>query len=72
MTTVMLNREDWPKELVGDLIDMALAKAVAGQSSPELKLLQSVPYRDYVNWLLFPPHFRPSNPEDYEGCCHEG
>jgi hypothetical protein len=34
--------------------------------------IYKAPYRDRIDWSLFPDWARPNDPELYEGCSHEG
>lgn len=50
----------------------ALSEARQGRVSEELKELHKVPWRTSVPWSLFPAWARPTDPEVFEGCGHEG
>ncbi len=57
-------------EATAGLAARALARVKQGLAPPpELYL---APYRDRINWAEFPEWAKPSNPELYEGCAHEG
>jgi hypothetical protein len=36
------------------------------------KEIYEIPYRDRIDWFRFPEWARPSDPEVFEGCGHEG
>ena len=36
------------------------------------KEVYEVPYRDWIDWTQFPEWARPSDPELFQGCSHEG
>lgn len=55
---------------LNELISVALPAAKHGIVTNELKELQKVIWRNYVNWTVWPRWCQPSNNEDYE--CHEG
>lgn len=39
---------------------------------PPPKEIYDLPYRDRIDWAEFPPWARPSDPELFEECGHEG
>ena len=39
---------------------------------PPPREVYAVPFRDRVNWSEFPAWARPTDPEMFEGCSHEG
>ena len=43
-----------------------------GMGKPPPRELYDVKYREQVDWLLFPEWARPSDPEAFAGCGHEG
>ena len=53
-----------------ELPDRALARVKKGLAPP--REVYQAPYRDRINWAEFPDWARPSDPELYEGCAHEG
>jgi hypothetical protein len=54
----------------GGLKALALARARQGLAPPREVYL--APYRDQIDWAEFPEWARPSNPDLFEGCSHEG
>jgi hypothetical protein len=52
------------------LLDLALARIKKGLAPP--REIYLAPYRDQVDWTKFPDWARPSDPELFEGCGHEG
>lgn len=53
-----------------DLLEVAEARLDQGLSPPrELYLVQN---RNRIRWMDFPIWARPSDPELFDGCCHEG
>jgi hypothetical protein len=58
-----------PAEL-GALVRRALDRV--GMGKPPPRELYDVKYREQVDWLLFPEWARPSDPEAFTGCGHEG
>jgi hypothetical protein len=58
-----------PGEL-GALVGRALDRARKGLPPP--RELYDVKYRERIDWLRFPAWARPSDPEVYTGCGHEG
>jgi len=44
----------------------------ARQGLAPLREIYAVPYRDRIDWSAFPDWARPSDPEMYQGCGHEG
>jgi hypothetical protein len=55
---------------INSIVTQALELAKQGKSSPELKILQKLPYRTQVDWTMFPSWAQPVNPEIF--LCHEG
>jgi hypothetical protein len=55
---------------VEELIRLALERTRQGLSPP--KQIYEAPYRDRIDWSKFPDWARPSDPELFEGSCHEG
>ena len=53
-----------------DLVGRALDRV--GEGMPPPRELYDVKYREQVDWLLFPEWARPSDPEAFTGCGHEG
>ena len=43
-----------------------------GMGKPPPRELYDVKYREQIDWLRFPLWARPSDPEAYTGCGHEG
>jgi hypothetical protein len=59
-----------PPENRHNLVEAATARLDQGLSPPrELYLVQN---RDRIPWSQFPGWARPSDPELFDGCCHEG
>ena len=52
------------------LIDRALWCVERGFAPPPE--IYRVEHRCHVDWARFPDWARPSDPEAFEGCCHEG
>jgi hypothetical protein len=52
------------------LVGRALERARKGLPPP--RVLYDVKYREQIDWLRFPAWARPSDPEVYTGCGHEG
>ena len=59
-----------PADPTAGLLARALARAKQGLAPP--REVYAAPYRDQINWAEFPAWARPSDPELYEGCTHEG
>jgi hypothetical protein len=55
---------------VEELMQLALERTSKGLSPP--KQIYEVPYRNRIDWSRFPEWARPSDPEMFEGSCHEG
>jgi hypothetical protein len=53
-----------------DLVGRALDRV--GEGMPPPRELYDVKYRERIDWLRFPAWARPSDPEVYTGCGHEG
>jgi hypothetical protein len=49
-----------------------LAAERIGQGLPPPKEIYCYPYRAQIDWTRFPEWARPSDPEMFEGCGHEG
>jgi hypothetical protein len=47
------------------------AERISQGLAPPREIYQ-VPYRSHIDWTTFPDWARPSDPEMYEGCSHEG
>jgi hypothetical protein len=43
-----------------------------GMGKPPPRELYDVSYREQIDWLRFPAWARPSDPEAFAGCAHEG
>jgi hypothetical protein len=54
----------------GELVVTALERAKKGLPPPH-EVYQS-PYREQIDWSVFPAWARPSDPTLFEGCTHEG
>lgn len=53
-----------------DLVETAVARLNRGLSPPrEIYLVQN---RNRIPWTELPAWARPSDPELFDGCCHEG
>lgn len=53
-----------------NLVELATAQLSQGLSPPpELYQVQN---RSRIPWSQFPVWARPSDPEQFDGCCHEG
>jgi hypothetical protein len=52
------------------LEQQALDLAAGGQVPP--KEIYAAPFRDRIDWLRFPAWARPSDPEMFQDCTHEG
>jgi hypothetical protein len=48
----------------------ALERVRQGLSPP--REIYATPNREHINWACFPDWVRPSDPELFEGCAHEG
>ena len=57
-------------EGVDTLVRRALERV--GKGLPPPRELYDVKYRDQIDWLRFPAWARPSDPEAFTGCGHEG
>ena len=57
-------------EGVDDLVSRALDRV--GMGKPPPREVYDVKYRDRIDWLRFPLWARPSDPEVFTGCGHEG
>ncbi len=55
---------------VGGLITQALERMKKGLPPP--REIYLAPYRDQIDWAAFPDWARPSDPDLFEGCTHEG
>jgi hypothetical protein len=58
------------EEEVRLLEQQALERVRKGLAPP--RKIYEVPYRNRIDWSAFPDWARPSDPELYEGCGHEG
>jgi hypothetical protein len=54
-----------------DLLTRLAAERLAAGLAPPPEIYQ-VPYRNQIDWSQFPEWARPSDPDLYEGCGHEG
>jgi hypothetical protein len=52
------------------LIALAAERMKKGLSPP--REIYLTPYRDQIDWAAFPDWARPTDPEAFEGCTHEG
>ncbi len=52
------------------LIRLALERTKKGLAPPREVYL--APYREQIDWAAFPAWARPSDPDAFEGCAHEG
>jgi hypothetical protein len=52
------------------LINRAVARMRQGLAPP--REIYQTPYRNRIDWSMFPDWARPNDPELYEGCSHEG
>jgi hypothetical protein len=55
---------------LGALVRCALDRVQKGLPPP--RELYDVKYREQIDWLRFPAWTRPSDPEAFTGCAHEG
>jgi hypothetical protein len=51
---------------------VALARERMRRGLPPPRDIYKAPYRDRIDWSQFPDWARPSDPDLYEGCAHEG
>ena len=68
------NRFPEPAETVskpGSSLEQLAAERVQ-QGLPPPREIYTLPYRDRINWSDFPAWARPTDPEMFEGCGHEG
>lgn len=66
----MLSIELKTMERLSSLEEQALERLRKGLSPP--REIYELPYRGRVNWSEFPIWARPTDPEVFEGCSHEG
>jgi hypothetical protein len=59
-----------PRTKANELISRARERMRKGLAPP--REIYQAPYRDRIDWSLFPDWARPNDPEMYEGCGHEG
>jgi hypothetical protein len=61
---------DW--ELLQDdaLIEYALQRVRQGFAAPPR--IYRIEYRHRIDWTRFPAWARPVDPQQFDGCCHEG
>lgn len=62
--------EPMPAEVLPSLEQLAAERLRRGLPPP--RQIYDVRYRDRVNWSDFPAWARPTDPELFEGCSHEG
>jgi hypothetical protein len=62
--------EEKEKEEGGGLLNLALDRMKKGFAPP--REIYLTPYREQIDWTAFPDWAKPSNPEMFEGCTHEG
>jgi len=55
---------------IEQLVALALERAKNGLAPPREVYL--APCRDRIDWAAFPAWARPSDPEVFDGCAHEG
>jgi hypothetical protein len=53
-----------------ELVSRAVERMKKGLAPP--REIYQAPYRNQIDWSQFPDWARPSDPEMYEGCGHEG
>jgi hypothetical protein len=59
-----------PPGETGGVLALARARLRKGLAPPREVYL--APYRDQIDWAQFPDWARPSDPDLFEGCAHEG
>ena len=59
-----------PREVLPSLEQLAAERLRRGLAPP--REVYQVPYRDRVNWSDFPAWARPTDPELFQDCSHEG
>ena len=59
-----------PAVNLGTLLSYSLERVRKGKPPP--RELYDVKYREQIDWLRFPAWARPSDPEAFVGCSHEG
>ena len=59
------------EELHDDAL-IELAENLSRQGFAPPSRIYQVEYRRRIDWSRFPSWARPVNPEDFDGCCHEG
>jgi len=62
--------EPQPAQKLSSLEQRASARMRQGLAPP--RQIYELPYRNRVNWSDFPEWARPSDPELFDGCAHEG
>jgi hypothetical protein len=62
-------RDQTPSE-AERLVALAQERMRRGLAPP--REIYRTPYRERIDWSLFPDWARPNDPELYEGCSHEG
>src|SRR5262245_8468502 len=55
---------------VEDLTRLAEERTAKGLAPP--REIYQAPYRSQIDWSRFPEWAWPTDPEAFEGCCHEG
>jgi hypothetical protein len=58
------------REAAERLERLAAGRVQRGLAPP--KEIYELPYRDLIDWSWFPGWARPSDPEQFQGCAHEG
>ena len=53
-----------------ELFEIAALRMRRGLAPPAE--IYKVQYRSHFNWLDFPAWAQPSDPDAFDGCCHEG
>jgi hypothetical protein len=59
-----------PVDAIKQLEAEAVARIQKGLAPPQK--IYEVPYRNKINWAIFPDWARPCDPELFEECTHEG
>jgi hypothetical protein len=62
--------EEAPAGGCAELLTLALERMKKGLAPP--REIYLAPYRDQIDWAAFPDWARPSDPDLFEGCTHEG
>ncbi len=60
------------KPAIGTAGLLELAQARMKKGLPPPREVYLAPYRDEIDWTKFPDWARPSDPDMFEGCSHEG